>query len=300
MPAAPSRSPSASPKKRKLDDTPLPPLLSRDEVELCTTLARTPIPFSLDEAQAHLCKVDVRFVPLFKRYPLRVYANSDTPLNLYRTIIRSILGQQISWLAAQSIMHKFLRLFNAELPEELGDTEWFPSPLDVLDADDTQLRTAGLSSAKIVYVRDVSRRFADGRFDVRKLSKMSADEVIAALTEARGVGRWTAEMMLMFALRHPDVLPTGDLGVQRGMLSFFLACLCGPKMTDEETLECTCSSPAPLPLPTDAISHKTLVSRSEGNKTAKKMYLDADEMHSLADAWAPYRAVGTMFMWQVR
>lgn len=299
LPAAPSRPLTSSPRKRKLDDIQsLPPLLPRDKVEQCTILPRTAAPFSLDKAREHLCTVDKRFIPLFDNTALKAYQDNGLPLNLYRTITRSVLGQQISWLAARSISHKFIRLFHPGLPENPDETEWFPSPLDVLEADDASLRAAGLSISKIAYVRDISRRFADGRFDVRRIANMNADECIDTLTEAKGVGRWTAEMMLMFALRHPDVLPTGDLGVQRGMLSFFLACECGPKL-EETGIECTCGGKVPQP-PEGGPTTSLLASRAQGKKTAKKKYLDPNEMHALADSWAPYRAVGTMFMWKIK
>lgn len=300
IPRAPSRPSSVSPKKRKLQDEPLLPLLPPEEVELRTTIKRASLPFSLDKAREHLCAADKRFIPLFSRYPIKAYAPTDEPLNLYRTIINSILGQQISWLAAKAIMSKFLRIFDPSLPEDTNTTDFFPSPLAVLQVEDKHLREAGLSMSKIAYVRDVSRRFADGRFDVRKIATLSADECIDVLTQAKGVGRWTAEMMLMFALRHPDVLPTGDLGVQRGMVNFFLACNCGEKLKEEaEQPSCICDGESYVPTGT-SLTPTTLSARAKGNKTSKKMYLDEKEMYSLTEHWVPYRSVGTMFMWRIK
>lgn len=300
IPRASSQQSSVSPKKRKMQDEPLLPLLSPEEVELRTTIKRTSLPFSLDKAREHLCAADKRFIPLFARYPIKAYAQTDEPLNLYRTIINSILGQQISWLAAKAIMSKFLRIFDSSLPEDINTTDFFPSPLSVLQVEDKRLREAGLSMSKIAYVRDVSRRFGDGRFDVRKIETLSADECIDVLTQAKGVGRWTAEMMLMFALRHPDVLPTGDLGVQRGMVNFFLACNCGEKLKDEvEQHSCSCDDQPYIPT-SSSLTPTTLSARANGNKTSKKMYLDEKEMYSLTEHWAPYRSVGTMFMWRLK
>ncbi|WFD20598.1 DNA-3-methyladenine glycosylase II [Malassezia caprae] len=284
----------------------LPPLLPAEEVAQCTTLAQPKLPFSLVEAQQHLCRVDPRFQALFAQMDLKTYEElrdgQVKELNLFRVLTTSILGQQISWLAARSIMYKFCRVFDPTLPlqpdfERLPKEQLpFPTPLQVLDASDESLRGAGLSSAKITYVRDVARRFGDGRLDVRKIVGMDPETCIAELVQVRGVGRWTAEMLLMFALRSPDILPVGDLGVQRGMVRFYLADAAtltvseqkrkGNYVPIEQVREC--------PRPPSTVSLDDLRLRAQGKKTARKMYLDPHEMAALAGPWAPFRSVASV------
>ena len=131
---------------------------------------------------------------------------------------------QISWLAARSITHKFIRLVAfPDLPEKPDPTEKtsvFPSPRQVLECPMATLRSAGLSQRKAEYVQDLAGRFVDGRLSPQKLIDMSDDEVMKALVEVRGIGRWTVEMFMMFTLRRPDVLPVGDLGVQKGLVKW--------------------------------------------------------------------------------
>lgn len=291
-----------------------PPLLTREESALCTTLQQPKLPFDLDMARAFLCDKDPRFEPLFQQLDLKMYNELRDgelkELNLFRVLTTSILGQQISWLAARSINYKFCRTFAPHLDEQPDfgtlDREKlpFPTPHDILDASDEQLRSAGLSNAKVKYVRDLARRFADGRLDVRRIVHMSHDECIDELTQVKGVGRWTAEMMLMFALRFPDVLPVGDLGVQRGMVYFYTSGAQGPVVSDRKKKQDAVLPVEPtdaeaMPLPSANLSHATLRSRAQGNKTKKNMYLDAHEMEELAAPWAPYRSVASMFMWSL-
>ena len=285
------------------------PLLTAEQIAACTTLEQPKLPFDLATAREHLCAADVRFQALFAQMDLTVYEElcdgHIRELNLFRVLSTSILGQQISWLAARSILFKFCRLFAPHLPEKPDfsvikrEELPFPTPLDVLGASDEQLRSAGLSTAKVKYIRDIARRFADGRLDVRRIVHMSYDECIAELTQVKGVGRSTAEMLLMFALRRPDVLPVGDLGVQRGMLLFHLAGATGPVLSEHKRRR-PYDGPGDVDvpaLPMD-LSLAVLRSRSQGHKK-KNAYLDEPEMQALTARWAPYRSVGCMFMWHL-
>ena len=211
-----------------------------------TTVPFPPMPFDLDHAKTHLCSVDRRFERLFKQVPVRCYeealhaSTSDArDLNLFKTITTSILGQQISWLAARSVLYKFCRHFFPDTMPEKPDfvgfprEQWpFPTPLMVLRTSDTDLRAAGLSFAKIKYVKDLAARFVDGRLDIRQILELDDEEAcVTELSKTKGVGRWTSEMILMFAMRKPDILPCADLGVQKGMLHFFLSDASGPKIS---------------------------------------------------------------------
>jgi DNA-3-methyladenine glycosylase II len=123
----------------------------------------------------------------------------------FQTLARSIIGQQISVKAAQSVWERFA--------VAVGDVR----PQQVLKLSETQLRGCGLSGQKVKYLRDLSERFAGGVIDVARWHKMDDETLIEDLTQVKGIGRWTAEMFLMFYLTRPDVFPIGDLGLQRAM-----------------------------------------------------------------------------------
>lgn len=123
----------------------------------------------------------------------------------YEALARAIVGQQLSTKAAASIWERLLAGFGGSVPR----------PSEVLAAEPEDLRAAGLSWAKVSYLRDLAERIADGELDLTRLSEQSDDEVVEELTTIKGVGRWTAEMFLIFHLGRPDVLPAGDLGIRR-------------------------------------------------------------------------------------
>ena len=120
-------------------------------------------------------------------------------------LLQSILSQQVSYASAEAI---FKRL-KALLPGRR------PTPVAVLALDEAALRSAGLSRQKASYVRDLALHFADGRIPTRRLARMDDEAVIDALVKVHGVGRWTAEMFLIFTLARPDVLPVDDLGIRK-------------------------------------------------------------------------------------
>ncbi len=121
------------------------------------------------------------------------------------SLARAIVGQQLSVKAAQTIWGRF-----ADLAGEL-------EPATIAGLDDDALRGVGLSRAKAAYVRDLARSVADGSVDLAGLDELSDDEVIAELTRIKGIGRWTAEMFLIFSLGRPDVFAVDDVGLQRAV-----------------------------------------------------------------------------------
>jgi len=125
----------------------------------------------------------------------------------FTAISRSIVFQQLSGKAATTIYNRFAALF----PDET------PTAHALLDASDEQLRSVGLSRQKIGYLRDFSARVVAGQVPIDTLHELSDDEIIAALVSVKGIGRWTAQMFLMFRLGRPDVLPDLDLGIQKGV-----------------------------------------------------------------------------------
>src|SRR5690606_25463503 len=166
----------------------------------------------------------------------------------FTTLARSIVGQQISVKAAQSVWNRFAVL--------LGYPEGgFRGPLSVrkvMSMSRDQLRTAGLSLRKADYLLDLAGHFEEGRVHVDHWERMDDEAIIEELVDIRGIGRWTAEMFLSFHLMRPNVLPLDDLGLLKAIsLNYFSG---------------------------------ELVSRAEAR--------------DIAEAWAPYRTVGTWYLWR--
>ncbi|MBI4887859.1 MAG: DNA-3-methyladenine glycosylase 2 family protein [Acidobacteria bacterium] len=124
----------------------------------------------------------------------------------FRALVRAIVSQQLSTRAAETIAGRFEALF-----------ERFPTAAQVASVGDAQLRAVGLSGQKVGYLRDLCRRVEDGSLRLAALDRLPDEAVIEALTQVKGIGRWTAEMFLMFRLHRPDVLPVGDLGIVKAV-----------------------------------------------------------------------------------
>jgi 3-methyladenine DNA glycosylase/8-oxoguanine DNA glycosylase len=158
----------------------------------------------LRAAEAHLKRADpvlARIVRAVGRAPLRV---NRTPA--FAALLESIVYQQITGKAAAAIHARLCRALGRRCPR----------PQDVLAASDATLRAAGLSSVKVKYMRDLAERASAG-LPLRALSRLEDEQVIEALVQVKGIGRWTAEMFLMFRLLRPDVLPVGDYGIRKAM-----------------------------------------------------------------------------------
>ncbi len=130
----------------------------------------------------------------------------------WRALSSSIIGQQVSVHAARAIRGRFAAI----IPERD-----FPLPSDIRSTPDEVLRGAGLSGNKVLAIRDLARHFEDGKIATRKFPKMSDEEIIQALIPVRGIGRWTAEMFLMFSLGRQDVLAVDDLGLRNAMKKLY-------------------------------------------------------------------------------
>ncbi|MEJ5221944.1 MAG: DNA-3-methyladenine glycosylase 2 family protein [Tepidiforma sp.] len=127
----------------------------------------------------------------------------------FEALCRSIVYQQLSGRAAGTIFERFRALYG-------GDG--FPAPADVLATPRETLRAAGLSRQKIASILSLAEHFASGELDDANLHRWPDEEVIAHLQRVRGIGRWTAEMFLIFQLQRPDVLPVNDLGINRAIM----------------------------------------------------------------------------------
>jgi DNA-3-methyladenine glycosylase II len=198
-----------------------------------------------DEACKHLAKRDRVMRKLVADHGhARLYSRGDA----FTTLARSIVGQQISVKAAQSVWNRLLALLG-------HDDVGFRGPIpvaDVLRQEPDGLRQVGLSARKVDYLRDLALHFDENRLHVDDWQQMGDEAIIDELVAIRGIGRWTAEMFLIFHLTRPNVLPLDDVGLIKGIsMSYF--------------------SGEP-------------VSRAEAR--------------DVAEAWAPYRTVGTWYLWR--
>lgn len=124
----------------------------------------------------------------------------------YERLVVSIVNQQLSTASAEAVRERVFALFDGEI-----------TPEAMLEADEAALRDAGLSRSKVEYARNAAEAFAENDYSREGTAHLDDDEVVAALTEIRGVGDWTARMYLLFVLGREDVLPLGDLAVRRGI-----------------------------------------------------------------------------------
>jgi DNA-3-methyladenine glycosylase II len=165
-----------------------------------------------DEAARTLARRDRVLGRLIRAYPGH---SSQAPHRPVPTLARAIVGQQISVKAAHSIWRRFVAVVDT------APLEGFPclAPERVAAAPMAALRTCGLSQRKAEYLTDLAAHFATGRLDPAQWQQLDDEALIAALVDVKGIGRWTAEMFLMFHELRPDILPVDDIGLQRASLS---------------------------------------------------------------------------------
>lgn len=164
-----------------------------------TRPARQPLP---PEALEHLRRVDPVLRTLIDR--IGVFEATHEP-DLWWSLIDAICSQQLSVKAASTILGRI---------ERLAPDGRRPPPHELLEAPDEALRACGLSRAKVVYVKDLATKWLDGTLEPERFAEMDDDEVIEHLVRVKGIGRWTAEMVLIFTLGRLDVWPVDDLGIQ--------------------------------------------------------------------------------------
>ena len=144
------------------------------------------------------------------------------PDDAYGSLVRTIVGQQLSTKAARTIYARLAALF--------GDRP--PTLAELIAAEEQTLREAGLSRQKIGYLRDLAARVQSGELELETLHELSDDDVSEKITAVKGLGRWSADMFLMFHLGRPDVLPVGDLGIRRAVERAYGL----PDLPDEDAL----------------------------------------------------------------
>ncbi len=131
----------------------------------------------------------------------------EGPTDAYGALLRAIVGQQLSTKAARTIYLRVLAIFGGQPP----------SPEELLEASTEDLRGAGLSGRKVQYVRDLAAHVLAGELELERFDQLSDEDVIEEIVAVRGLGRWTAEMFLLFHLQRPDVLSGGDLGIRKAV-----------------------------------------------------------------------------------
>ena len=217
----------------------------------------------------HLKKTD----PVMRRIIERVgpcRMEFDTPV--FHNLAEAIVYQQLNGKAAATIFNRFTALAGDPL-----------TPEGVLKLSDEQLRGVGLSKQKSAYLKDLSAKTASGQLDFARLPEQSDDEVIAHLTQVKGIGVWTAHMFLMFTLQRANVLPTGDYGIRVAMFKHYL---------DRKNLD---------------RKKPRIVSKAAGKKGAaaarkprpRKIKLPTPaQMEKIAKSWEPYRSIACWYLWR--
>jgi DNA-3-methyladenine glycosylase II len=157
----------------------------------------------------YLSKVDPQLRILIRtigKYSIQIRASA------FQSLVESIIYQQLTGSAANVIYGRFIKYYNNVMP----------TPMEIISTSDIELKSkVGLSSKKVQYLKDLSTRVVEQKLDLDLLSTVSDEEVINQLIQVRGIGRWTAEMFLIFCLGRPDVLPVTDLGIRKAMQKIY-------------------------------------------------------------------------------
>jgi DNA-3-methyladenine glycosylase II len=165
---------------------------------------------SLKAARGELAASDPAMAKLIERLGERSVAQrrrGEPKPDAYGALLRTVVGQQVSSKAARAIYGRVLDVF-------AGRT---PSPKQILAATEADLRGAGLSGRKVEYIRDLAAHVESGELELDRLDQLSDEQVIEEIVTVRGLGRWSAEMFLIFHLERPDVISGGDLGIRRAI-----------------------------------------------------------------------------------
>jgi DNA-3-methyladenine glycosylase II len=160
------------------------------------------------EALKHLSVADARLAVIIKSVGAYEIKLQKDP---FRSLVEAIIYQQLAGSAADAIYGRFVKIYGR-----------FPRPAQLVATKDSRLRAAGLSGRKAEYLKDLAARVADGRLKLALLPKLPDEQVVEQLVQVKGIGRWTAEMFLIFCLGRQDVLPVGDLGLRKAIQKAYL------------------------------------------------------------------------------
>ncbi len=157
-------------------------------------------------------KKDPIIKKLFESYELKDWPDMDlSPQYIFGEIVENILGQQLSGKAANTIIGRFKDLFGGKIP----------TPEKLLETPDEKIRAVGTSWAKAKYVKNVAQAVVDKKLDLENFQNLSDEEIMKELVAIKGIGPWTAEMLLMFTFRREDIFSTGDMGIQNAMFKHY-------------------------------------------------------------------------------
>jgi DNA-3-methyladenine glycosylase II len=163
----------------------------------------------MENAKIYLKKVDKVLGKIIDKIELKERKASK---KYFESLVGAIIGQQLSTKAAETIRKRFIALFGSGR---------FPEAKQVLKKSDKALRSAGLSFQKISYLKSLATAVENGELKFNKFNKLTDEEIINQLIEIKGIGRWTAEMFLMFCLNRPDVFSHGDLGLKNAIKKLY-------------------------------------------------------------------------------
>jgi DNA-3-methyladenine glycosylase II len=186
----------------------------------------------------------------------------------FHSVAEAIVYQQLNGKAAVTIFKRFAALAGEPL-----------TPEGILKLSDEQMRSAGLSKQKSSYLRDLAAKTAAGLLDFSRLPNLPDAEVIEHLTQVKGIGVWTAQMFLMFALKRENVLPTGDFGVRMAMYKHYL---------DVQRAKAAAKKSS---------TGKKAAPAKKGRKRKIKLPTP-EQMEKIAKCWEPYRSVACWYLWQ--
>jgi DNA-3-methyladenine glycosylase II len=214
------------------------------------------------KAVLHLKRSDPIMRAIIERVgPCRIEFGDPT----FHSLAEAIVYQQLNGKAAVTIFKRFAALAGEPL-----------MPEGILKLTDEQLRSVGLSKQKSSYLRDMAEKTHRGELDFSRLHEQSDEEVIEHLTQVKGVGVWTAHMFLMFTLRRPNILPTGDFGVRMAMYKHYL---------DKSTAK-------------NGNAKLTTQKKKPKARPRKIKLPKPEQMERIAKRWEPYRSVACWYLWK--
>jgi len=162
----------------------------------------------MKKAHEHLKKVDPKLAIIIGKYKLKTHKPRG---NHFGYLVGSIISQQLSSKVADVFERRFLDLYDGKMP----------SPKRVLNTPHKKLRSIGLSNSKAQYIKNIAEHIVKKKINLDAIQKMDEETIIEQLTKIKGIGRWTAEMFLMFALARPDVFSHGDLGLNNAIIKLY-------------------------------------------------------------------------------
>lgn len=168
---------------------------------------------------AYLRRGDPVLGAVTKKVPIPAYRSRR---DYFADLVRMIANQQLSGKAAETILGRFVMLFQKPGSQKpRSRSKKFPTPQEVLAMPAARIRKAGLSRAKVAFIKDLAKKTLDGTLDLKRINRWPDEKVTEHLIEVKGIGKWTAEMFLMFSLKREDVFSYGDLGLRNAIKKLY-------------------------------------------------------------------------------